>query len=153
MPHPPKHHHELIFKEDAVQQITEMLLELAEEESQVDSDTGEFLETTLAYLVTKRQKAVSFFINKFVEDILAYCHRKDFPLPLIFTVVEMLLKYFNDELSKNEVGTSAPLSEIKMDDTSFKFAVSSVDLSAIAGEQLFNSIKQKLNLYRKVVSL
>lgn len=153
MPHPPKHHHELIFKEDAVQQITEMLLELAEEESQVDSDTGEFLETTLAYLVTKRQKAVSFFINKFVEDILAYCHRKDFPLPLIFTVVEMLLKYFNDELSKNEVGTSAPLSEIKMDDTSFKFSVSSVDLSAIAGEQLFNLIKQKLNLYRKVVSL
>ena len=136
---PPK----LIFKEEAVATIVEMVTELASEESQIDSDTGEFAETTLAYMLTKRQKTFEFYVKKFVEDVLAYCHRADFPEPLIF----------NDELAENDVGTSAPLSEVKMDDTSFKFAVASVDLSAIASEQLFNSIKSRLNLYRKVVSL
>ena len=145
--------HKPIFKEEAVQQIIETVTELASEESRIDSDTGEFAETTLAYMLTKRQKTFEFYVKKFVEDVLAYCHRADFPEPLIFTVVEMMLKRFNDELTENDVGTSAPLSEVKMDDTSFKFAVASVDLSAIASEQLFNSIKSRLNLYRKVVSL
>lgn len=155
--YPPKHKHhnhhkpEPIFKEEATQKITELLTELASEQSEVDAETGEPVENSLTYILTKRQVTLKFYVNKFVEDVLAYCHRKDFPEPLIYTVVEMIHKHFSDELAANEFGTNAPLSEIKMDDTTFKFAVTSVDLSAIAGEQFFNAIKPKLNLYRKVV--
>lgn len=150
--YPPKHkHHKPIFKEEAVQKITELVTELANEQSEINAESGEFAENSLAYILTKRQATFNFYVNKFVEDVLAYCHRKDFPEPLIYTVVEMIHKHFSGELDANEFGTNAPLSEVKMDDTTFKFAVSNVDLSAIAGEKLFESIKPKLNLYRKVV--
>lgn len=155
-PKPPKMPKpEPIFKEEAVQRITELLIGLASEENQVDSDTGEPVSSTLANTLTTRQKTLEFYVTKFVEDVLAYCHRCDFPLPLIYTAVEVIIKRFKDEVSaaESDIGTNAPLSEIKMDDTSFKFAVASIDLSAIASEQLFNSLKSKLNLYRKVVSL
>lgn len=144
-----------IFKEEAIQRITELLIGLASEENQVDSETDEPVPSALTIALTSRQKTLEFYVTKFVEDVLAYCHRCDFPEPLIYTAVELIMKRFKDEISATEsdIGTNAPLSEIKMDDTSFKFAVASVDLSAIASEQLFNSLKNKLNLYRKVVSL
>lgn len=138
-----------------------MLVELAEEESPVDSDTGEFSETALAYFLTKRQKTFEFYVNKFVEDVLAYCHRKDFPLPLIFTIVEMILKRFNDILAAEgyEKNSEGLYKKIKMDDTEFEFdtslevALRKVDVTELINEKLFNSIKPKLNLYRRVVSL
>ena len=141
--------------------IKEMLVELAEEESPVDSDTGEFSETALAYFLTKRQKTFEFYVNKFVEDVLAYCHRKDFPLPLIFTIVEMILKRFNDILAAEgyEKNSEGLYKKIKMDDTEFEFdtslevALRKVDVTELINEKLFNSIKPKLNLYRRVVSL
>lgn len=142
-----------IFQEEAVQLITETLLELiSEEENQVDTDTGEPLPATLSYVLTKRQKTVEFYINKFVGDILAYCHRRDFPKPLIFLVVELILKRLQDELSAAEsgLGTNAPISEIKMGDTTYKFAVESVDVNACLSTLQFDTIKPTLNLYRKI---
>lgn len=153
--YPPKCRPKPIFKEEAAQKITELVTELASAESEVYSDTSEPVETSLAYMLVKRQPLLNFYVNKLVEDILAYCHRRDFPEPLIYTAVDLIRKRFNDELaaSESEFGTNAPLSEIKMGDTQFKFAVNNIDLAGCLSDLDFNSIKSKLNLYRKVVGL
>ena len=142
---------QLIFKEEAIQRIVELVINLANEENSVDSDGG-VVPSALVVELTARQATLNFYVTKLVEDILAYCHRCDFPEPLIYTVVEVLMKQFKDEISANDVGTNAPISEVKMGDSSFKFAVATVDLSVVASEGLFNTLKAKLNLYRKVVS-
>lgn len=150
-----RHRPRPIFKEEAAQKITELVIELASAESEIDSDTSEPVETSLAYMLVKRQPLLNFYVNKLVEDILSYCHRKDFPEPLIYTAVDLIRKRFNDELaaSESEFGTNAPISEIKLGDSDFKFAVNNIDLAGCLSDLDFNSIKSKLNLYRKVVSL
>lgn len=143
--HPPP-----IFKDEAVQQITDKLIELASVESQSDSDTVQ-----LSTYLEQKRPMLDFYVEKLVGDILSYCHRKDFPPPLIYSAVDLILKQFDDELaaSASDVGVNAPLSKIKQDDTEFSFAVATVDVSAVASEKLFDSLKSKLNLYRKVKSL
>ena len=150
-----------IFKEEAVQRITELLIDLANEEAENpleeiatgDSGTSTTSTITLAYVLVKRQKLLEFYVKKLVEDIFAYCHRCDFPEPLINTAVELIMKHFRNETDTAESGTSAPLSEIKQDDTSLKFAVNTVNLSALASVGFFNQLKPNLNLYRRVKSL
>ena len=149
---PPKLPRDLILETEAIQRITELLISLASEENADE-------ENSLAYFLVKRQKLVEFYVTKIVKDILAYCNREDFPEPLIYTVVELILKRFADELAKNAVGTDAPISKVKMGDTEYSFdtslqvAVSKVDLGKIISEELFNTLKTKLNLYRRVKSL
>ena len=103
-----------------------------------------------------------FWIEKLVSDILDYCHRQDFPETLIYTCVELILKRLSDaELSTpDENGAvNLPLSEIKMDDTSFKFdttfaaKTTAADNVGLLSDSDFETIKPRLNLYRKVVSL
>ncbi len=171
-----------IFKEEAAQKITELLIELAEEESRFElvdkpidtatyiepltvdaeylsgSDTKTVTVTTstlnaLAYVLVKRRKLLEFYVNKLVADILAYCNRRDFPEPLIYTVVELLHNKINNSLTAADTGTPAPLSKIKQDDVEFSFAVSAVNFNEVFGEKLFTSLKPNLNLYRKVKSL
>lgn len=168
-----------IFKEEAVQRITQQLVELAKEASEnpleitlpIDTATAiepstsdvEFNSETytvttstvnaLAYVLIKRRKLIDFYVNKLVADILAYCNRRDFPEPLIYTVVELLYKKIDNDLIAAESGMSLPLSRIKQDDTEFAFAVSNVDLNSVFSETLFSSLKKFLNLYRKVKSL
>ena len=96
---------------------------------------------------------LKFYVEKLVSDILDYCHREDFPETLIYTAVELILKRLNDETENELTGSTAPISEVKMDDTSFKFAVNNVDLTGCLSDLDFASIKPKLNLYRRVVSL
>ena len=99
---------------------------------------------------------LSFYIGKLINDILDYCCREDFPETLVYTVVDLIRKRLTDEDSTgDELGMNArgPLSSVKMDDTEFKFAVSNVDATGCLADLDFNSIKTKLNLYRKVVSL
>ncbi len=102
-----------------------------------------------------------FLIEKLVIDILDYCHRQDFPEALIYTCVELILKRLSDaELATpDESGTvNLPLSEIKMDDTSFKFdtnfavKTTASDNVGLLSDSDFETIKPRLNLYRKVVS-
>lgn len=96
-------------------------------------------------------------------DILDYCHRADFPEALIYTCVELILKRLADsELAAGntdeEGNVTLPLSEIKMDDTSFKFhtgalrATTAADNVGLLSDLDFDSIKPRLNLYRKPVS-
>ena len=165
MPHckPPFEIPPLIFKEEAIQRITEMVIELANEESPLDSDTGAPLPLTLANWLDAHQKMLEFRITKLVEDILAYCHRRDFPESLIYTAVELIFKRLDDILvaakytAENE--GNAPLSKVKMDDTEFDFdtsiqvALQKVDVNSIVDEKLFDSLKPRLNLYRRLRTL
>ena len=95
---------------------------------------------------------LQFWIEKLVLDILDYCHRCDFPEALIYTCVDLIRKRLSDADNREE-SLIGPLSEIKQDDTSFKFAVDNVDVSGLLSDLAFDSIKPRLNLYRKVVSL
>ena len=99
---------------------------------------------------------LSFYVEKLVTDILDYCHRKDFPEPLVYSAVDLIRKRLADEdTAGNELGvpTNAPLSSVKMDDTEFKFAVSNVDPAGCLADLDFATLKPKLNRWRKVVSL
>lgn len=107
----------------------------------------------------------SLWVEKLVVDILDYCHRKDFPEALIYTCVDLILKRLSDmeQAAENTVSDTAvislpPLSEIKQDDTSYKFDASlaikttATDNVGLLSDLDFDSIKPRLNLYRKLVS-
>lgn len=107
----------------------------------------------------------SLWVEKLVIDILDYCHRKDFPEALIYTCVDLILKRLSDmeQATENTDSDTAvislpPLSEIKQDDTSYKFDTSLVtkttatDNVGLLSDLDFDSIKPRLNLYRKLVS-
>lgn len=98
----------------------------------------------------------TFATEKLVLDILDYCHREDFPVALVYTAVDLVGKRLDDlQADSEEDGISArgPLSGLKMDDTEFTFAVSNVSATGVLSDYDFDSIKSKLNLYRKVVSI
>ena len=101
-----------------------------------------------------------FWTEKLVLDVLDYCNRPDFPEALIYTCVDLILKRIADaETAASYDEDGLPLSEIKMDDTSFKFSTGltrSVINSGNVGllsDSDFDSIKPRLNLYRKPVAL
>ena len=123
-------------KTEAIQQITQKVL-LLENQRSLNNDL------------------LAFYVEKLVGDILDYCHREDFPDTLIYTVVELIRKRLVDEAGSTDMEGMAvrgPLSSVKMDDTEFKFAVANVDATGCLADLDFDSIKPKLNLYRKVVS-
>ncbi len=98
----------------------------------------------------------AFATEKLVLDILDYCHREDFPGALVYTAVDLVGKRLDDiQADSEEEGISArgPLSGLKMDDTEFSFAVDNVSATGLLSDYDFDSIKSKLNLYRKVVSI
>lgn len=99
---------------------------------------------------------LAFYVEKLTGDILDYCHRtvEDFPDNLVYTVVDLIRKRLADEDSSSNdfAGIRGPLNKIKQDDTEFGFAVANVDATGCLSDLDFNSIKPKLNLYRKVVS-
>ena len=106
----------------------------------------------------------SLWVEKLVIDILDYCHRKDFPEALIYTCVDLILKRLADyEMTADKVDSDTavilpPLSEIKQDETSYKFDTSlavkttTTDNVGLLSDSDFDSIKPRLNLYRKPVS-
>ena len=99
---------------------------------------------------------LTFYVEKLVTDILAYCCRKDFHEPLVYSAVDLIRKRLADEdTASDELGAqvSGPLSSVKMDDTEFKFAVSNIDPTGCLADLDFATLKPKLNRWRKVVSL
>ena len=108
------------------------------------------------------KELIQFWVEKLVLDVLDYCHRTDFPDALIYTCVDLIRKRLADMdeaagISESETAT-LPLSEIKMDDTSFKFSTdlmvktTAPDNIGLLSDLDFDSIKPRLNLYRRVVS-
>lgn len=86
------------------------------------------------------------YVEKFVVDVMDYCHREDFPDSLIYTAVELITKWTDAETS----GEKAPLKSLKQNDTEFTFAVSDVSSTGNSHEADFESLKPKLNRFRKV---
>lgn len=87
------------------------------------------------------------FAEKFVLDVMDYCHRTDFPRSLAYTGAELAVKYSKDTLNQSQ----GPLKSLKENDVEFTWTVSDISPIGCISEQDFNSIKPKLNLYRKVV--
>nr|DAL05202.1 MAG TPA: tail connector protein [Caudoviricetes sp.] len=99
---------------------------------------------------------LAFYVEKLVTDILDYCHRADFPEPLVYSAVDLIRKRLADEdTASDELGVQAsgPLSSVKMDDTEFRFAVSNIDPTGCLADLDFAALRPKLNRWRKVVSL
>ena len=96
---------------------------------------------------------LEFFATKLVLDVLDYCNREDFPEALIYTVAGALAKQFDSAADSATVGGDAPIKKITQDDTSFEFAVAEKDSSSDEGTLMFNALKPRLNLYRKVKAL
>lgn len=109
-----------------------------------------------------KSNEIQFWTEKLVFDVLDYCHRKDFPEALIYTCADLILKRLADcEMVSGDSDTAVaalPLSEIKQDDTSYKFDTSlaikttAADNVGLLADLDFDSIKPRLNLYRKLVS-
>lgn len=90
---------------------------------------------------------LALFAEKFVLDCMDYCHRTNFPRTLVYTAAELATKYIKDKYSD----THGPLKSLKENDVEFTWAVTDVSPIGCISEQDFESIKPKLNLYRKVV--
>lgn len=101
---------------------------------------------------------LQFWVEKLTFDILDYCHRRDFPYALIYTCVDLIRKRIDDSEEAAEETSTLPLSEIKMDDTQFKFDTAfalkktAPDNAGLLSDLDFDTIKPKLNRYRKLVS-
>lgn len=102
---------------------------------------------------------LEFYVQKFVLDVLDYCHIDKFPEALVYSAVDLIRKRIADEAANfvessetSIVSSNIPLSKIKQDDTEYTFAVNNVDLSGCLADLDFDSIKPKLNLYRRMVA-
>ena len=141
---PPRRPQPKMFQpQEAAQQIAELVFQL--------------LPQSLSENLSDVQ--LEFYVNKFVLDVLDYCHIDKFPEALIYSAVDLIKKRIADEAASfiestetSIVSSNLPLSEIKMDDTTYKFAVNSVDLSGCLADLDFDSIKPKLNLYRRMIA-
>ena len=87
------------------------------------------------------------FAEKFILDCMDYCHRTDFPRTLIYTASELAVKYIKDK----HADSHGPLKSLKENDVEFEWAVEDVSPIGCISEKDFESIRTKLNLYRKVV--
>ena len=88
------------------------------------------------------------YVTRFVNDVLDYCHREDFPETLTYTAAELLAKGAD---GSGDAGSGAPLKRLKQNDTEFEFAVAEVSDADTFYESCLARIRPKLNLYRKLV--
>ena len=141
-PNPPPCPPKMLPPQEAAEQITELTLSLLSENLKENLN----------------EVQLEFYVQKFVLDCLDYCHIEFFPEALIYSAVDLIRKRIADESAQFEssettvVSSNAPLKKIKQDDTEFEFAVNNVDLAGCLADLDFDSIKPKLNLYRRLVS-
>lgn len=88
------------------------------------------------------------YVTRFVNDVLDYCHREDFPETLTYTAAEILAKWADDSGTAKSGG---PLKRLKQNDTEFEFAVAEISDADSLYEGCMAKIRPKLNLYRKLV--
>lgn len=86
------------------------------------------------------------YAEKFVHDVMDYCNRENFPDTLVYTAVDLIMKWVDDEAA----GKEAPLKSLKQNDTEFTFAVSDISAVGTKHDADFETLKPKLNQYRKV---
>lgn len=100
--------------------------------------------TLLADTGTEKDALYQMYAEKLVYDTLDYCNRDDFPIALVYTCCDLLVKRYEDSTSDTK-----GLRSVKMDDTEFQFATAA-DTPGTAADADFATIRNKLNLYRKV---
>lgn len=88
--------------------------------------------TILKYI---RGEPDEMLIDKYIAEILDYCHRDDFPQALTYVVAELI---------NNSATDDAPLKSLKSGDVQFDFAITTHDTA-------LDTVRSQLNLYRKVV--
>lgn len=93
------------------------------------------------------EAVLGIYVEKLVNDVLDYCHRHDFPRALTFTCMDLINKRIGDEQTAAE--GAAQLKSIEAGDTKFEFNVAAIS-SGVLNDLDFDSIKPKLNLYRKI---
>lgn len=93
---------------------------------------------------TTKDAVYQIYARKLISDVLDYCHREDFPAALVYTCADLLVKRANDAQDETR-----GLKSVKMDDTQFDFANSDVSSGSQADAD-FETIRPKLNLYRKI---
>ena len=94
------------------------------------------------------EAVLGIYVEKLVNDVLDYCHRHDFPRALTFTCMDLINKRIGDEHTAAE--GAAQLKSIEAGDTKFEFNVAAAISSGVLNDLDFDSIKPKLNLYRKI---
>lgn len=94
------------------------------------------------------EAVLGIYVEKLVNDVLDYCHRHDFPRALTFTCMDLINKRIGDEQTAAE--GAAQLKSIEAGDTKFEFNVAAAISSGVLNDLDFDSIKPKLNLYRKI---
>ena len=94
------------------------------------------------------ESVLGSYVEKLVNDVLDYCHRHDFPRALTFTCMDLINKRIGDEQTAAE--GAAQLKSIEAGDTKFEFNVVAAISSGVLNDLDFDSIKPKLNLYRKI---
>ena len=97
---------------------------------------------------TQQDAVLRLYVTRFVNDVLDYCHREDFPETLVYTAAEILAKWI-DELET--AGNAAPLKRLRQNDTEFEFAVTATSAADSLYESCMVKMHPKLNLYRKLV--
>lgn len=88
------------------------------------------------------------YVTRFVNDVLDYCHREDFPETLTYTAAEILDKWADDSGAAKSGG---PLKRLKQNDTEFEFAVAEISDADSLYEGCMAKIRPKLNLYRNAM--
>ena len=90
---------------------------------------------------------LTIYITKVVDDVLSYCHRDDFPDRLVYTVMDLIVKRLKDESD----ATATSLKGLTMGDTTLSFNTNTLPAIGIISDADFDTLKPKLNLYRKLV--
>ncbi len=88
--------------------------------------------TILKYI---RGEPDEMLVDKYINQILDYCHRDNFPQALTYVVAELI---------NNSATDDAPLKSLKSGDVQFDFAITTHDTA-------LDTVRSQLNLYRKVV--
>lgn len=95
--------------------------------------------------------SLEFYATKLVLDVLDYCNRDDFPEALCYAAAGALMNQFSArDSTSGGVGGNAPLKSITQDDTKFEFAVAEKDTNTDTGAQIFDALKPRLNIYRRI---
>lgn len=117
-----------------------------------DAAIQKIIRLALTLDATLDECKLNFYATKLVLDVLDYCHRKDFPEAVCYTCAGVLSQAFASSTSGATTG-SAPLKKLVENDVTYEWAVSEVDSSTALDDQIFDAIKPRLSLYRKVVGL
>lgn len=98
------------------------------------------------------ESELEFYATKLVLDVLDYIHDDKFPETLCYTVAGALAKKFAASDDSGVAG-GAPLKKITQDDTSYEFAVAETDTTTDAGTLMFDALKPRLSIYRRIRAL